>query len=61
MDPDFVKKIMDGNTEQIINTTTIENLEEAGLPTRFIENYADKNGAGRMVSYRNGIPLPGLD
>lgn len=61
MDPDFVKKIMDGNTEQIINTTTIEHLEEAGLPTRFIENYADKNGAGRMVSYRNGIPLPGLD
>ncbi len=61
MDPDFVKKIMDGNTDQIINTTTIEHLKEVGLPAGFVENYADKDGSGRMVSYRNGIPLPGLD
>ena len=61
MDPDFVQKIADGQADQIINTTTIEHLKEVGLPDGFVANYADKDGSGRMVSYRNGIPLPGLD
>lgn len=61
MDPDFVQKIADGQVDEIINTTTIEHLKEVGLPDGFIENYADTDGNSRIVSYRNGIPLPGLD
>ncbi|WP_283587832.1 oxidoreductase [Limosilactobacillus viscerum] len=61
MDPDFVQKIADGQADEIINTTTIEHLKEVGLPDGFVENYADTDGSSRVVSYRNGIPLPGLD
>lgn len=61
MDPDFVQKIADDHPEEIINTTTIADLKAAGLPAGFVENYADKDGSTRVVSYRNGIPLPGLD
>jgi 2,4-dienoyl-CoA reductase-like NADH-dependent reductase (Old Yellow Enzyme family) len=61
MDPDFVKKIADGKTDSIINTTSIQHLRDVGLPDGFVENYADKDGSTRVVSYRNGIPLPGLD
>lgn len=61
MDPDFVQKIAENRPEEIINTTTIQQLKEVGLPDGFVENYADKDGSTRVVSYRNGIPLPGLE
>lgn len=61
MDPDFVAKIKKGQEDQIVNTTTIERLKEVGLPDGFVDNYADTDGSTRSVSYRNGIPLPGLD
>ncbi|MDY3300477.1 MAG: NADH-dependent oxidoreductase [Limosilactobacillus reuteri] len=61
MDPDFVQKIAENRLEEIVNTTTIEKLKAVGLPDRFVDNYADKDGSTRVVSYRNGIPLPGLD
>lgn len=61
MDPDFVKKIENGQEDQIINTTSIEQLKAAGLPDGFVDNYADKDGSAHFISYRNGIPLPGLD
>lgn len=61
MDPDFVKKIAQGHPEEIVNTTTLAQLKAEGLPDGFVENYADKDGSSRVVSYRNGIPLPGLD
>lgn len=61
MDPDFVTKIAKGQAEKIINTTSIDQLKAAGLPKGFVDNYADKDGRDRIVSYRNGIPLPGLD
>ena len=61
MDPDFVQKIAEDRPEEIVNTTTIEKLKAVGLPDGFVDNYADKDGSTRVVSYRNGIPLPGLD
>lgn len=61
MDPDFVQKIVEDRPEEIVNTTTIEKLKAVGLPDGFVDNYADKDGSTRIVSYRNGIPLPGLD
>ena len=61
MDPNFVQKIADNQTDQIINTTTIAQLKAVGLPDGFVANYADKDGSNRVVSYHNGIPLPGLD
>lgn len=61
MDPDFVQKIADGKPDDIISTTTIERLKKVGLPDGFVANYADTDGSSRIVSYRNGIPLPGLD
>ncbi|MDK8117281.1 NADH-dependent oxidoreductase [Limosilactobacillus reuteri] len=61
MDPDFVQKIAENRLEEIVNTTTIEKLKTVGLPDGFVDNYADKDGSTRVVSYRNGIPLPGLD
>lgn len=61
MDPDFVAKIENGQEDQIVNTTSIEQLKAAGLPDGFVDNYADKDGSKHSVSYRNGIPLPGLD
>lgn len=61
MDPDFVQKIADNRPEAIVNTSTLEKLKEVGLPNGFVENYADKDGSTRVVSYRNGIPLPGSD
>lgn len=61
MDPDFVKKIADGREDEIVNTTSIDQLKAVGLPQGFVDNYADKDGSKHSVSYRNGIPLPGLD
>lgn len=61
MDPDFVAKIAQGRPEEIVNTTTLAQLKAVGLPDGFVDNYADKDGSTRVVSYRNGIPLPGLD
>lgn len=61
IDPEFVSKIKAGNIDKIINTTTIEHLKDVMLPDRFIENYADIDGSNHRVSYRRGIPLPGLD
>ncbi|MCV3740646.1 NADH-dependent oxidoreductase [Lentilactobacillus hilgardii] len=61
IDPNFVNKIKNHKEEQIINTTTIEHLRDVKLPDGFIDNYADTDGSTRSVSYRNGIPLPGLD
>ena len=61
MDPDFVQKIAKDRPEEIVNTTTIEKLKAVRLPDGFVDNYADKDGSTRVVSYRNGIPLPGLD
>lgn len=61
MDPDFVAKIKEGRTVEIVNTTSIDQLKAAGLPDGFVDNYADKDGSKRVVSYRQGIPLPGLD
>lgn len=61
IDPDFVNKIRDNKTDNIINSTTIQHLRDVQLPDGFVENYADKDGSDRIVSYRNGIPLPGLD
>lgn len=61
MDPDFVAKIKDGRVNEIVNSTSIARLKAVGLPDGFVENYADKDGSSRVVSYRNGIPLPGLD
>ena len=61
MDPDFVQKIAEDRPEEIVNTTTIEKLKAVGLPDGFVDNYADKDGSTRVVSYLNGIPLPGLD
>lgn len=61
MDPDFVIKIVQGHPGEIVNTTTLAQLKAVGLPDGFVDNYADKDGSSRVVSYRNGIPLPGLD
>lgn len=61
MDPDFVQKIAQNQPDTIIKTTSIAQLRAAGLPDGFVENYADQDGSTRVVSYRNGIPLPGLD
>lgn len=61
IDPEFVLKIKKGNEEKIVNTTTIEHLKDVLLPDNFVENYADTDGSKHNVSYRKGIPLPGLD
>lgn len=61
IDPDFVSKIKNGHEDAIIDTTTIVHLREVKLPDGFVENYADIDGSNHSVSYRNGIPLPGLD
>mgnify|MGYP003604250479 CR=1 FL=1 len=61
MDPDFVAKIAQGRPEEIVNTTTLAQLKAVSLPDGVVDNYADKDGSTRVVSYRNGIPLPGLD
>lgn len=61
IDPDFVSKIKSGHEDKIVTSTTIDQLKAVKLPDGFIANYADTDGSTRSVSYRNGIPLPGLD
>lgn len=61
IDPDFISKIKSGHEAEIITHTTIDHLKAVKLPAGFVANYADVDGAKHSVSYRNGIPLPGLD
>lgn len=61
IDPDFVNKIKSGRENEIIDKTTLAHLRDVKLPDGFVDNYADVDGSNHSVSYRNGIPLPGLD
>ncbi|MCV3296796.1 MAG: NADH-dependent oxidoreductase [Oenococcus sp.] len=61
IDPEFVLKIKENREDEIVRTTTIQHLKDVKLPDGFVDNYADTDGSTRSVSYRKGIPLPGLD